>query len=309
MSAAALLSSEPATAAPASAAAAAPATTAATTTAAPSSLSAVTTAAAAAETKTWVDSIDDPALKTYVQGKQWATPKDVANGYMHLEKLLGGDKVVLPKGEADAEGWARLYKATGRPETPEGYKLPAPAEGDKGFVADASKAFHAAGLSTRQANEIAKWYQEYGGRMNAAQTQAVTTRNAQELEQFKTEQGALFDAKLELGRRAAKQFGFNNEELLAFEEKFGTKTLLTRFAAIGEAMGEHVVTGEGSKTFGMTATGAAAALDELKKDKEFTAKYLSGDVDAKNRMASLQAAAAGMTMDQYRESLGAPSRK
>lgn len=267
-------------------------------------LSAVASTQQAAATAAWTDQITDPALKTYVTTKGWKDPAEIATGFMHLEKLLGSDKIPAPKGADDKEGWDRLYKAAGRPETPEGYKLPAPTTGDKGFVEDMAKLFHNSGLSVKQANDIAKGYSDYAGKITAAQADIITRRNEQELTQFKAEQGALFDAKLEMGRRAAKQFGFSNEELVAFEQKFGTKMLLTRFAAIGEALGEHSVTGEGAKGFGLNATQAQAQLDDLKKDKEFTAKYLSGDADAKARMFALQATAAGMTVEDYRANMG-----
>ena len=269
--------------------------------AAPSAVSAVNGATQAAATATWVEQIATPEDRAYAQTKGFKEPGEVVGLYRNLEKLLGGEKLPMPKGEADVEGWNRVYKAIGRPETPEGYKLPVPAEGDKGFAADASKWFHDAGLSVKQANLLAKNYAEYGARVQNAQQTAIDARNAAELETFKREQGQLFDAKLEMGRRAAKQFGFSNEELVAFERAVGTKALLTRFAAIGEGMGEHVVVGDARGP--ISATSAQGQIDLLKKDPEFQAKYLSGDADAKQRMAELLAAANGMTLEQYQQSL------
>ena len=34
---------------------------------------------------------------------------DMAVGYRHLEKLIGGENVPVPKGESDTEGWERVY--------------------------------------------------------------------------------------------------------------------------------------------------------------------------------------------------------
>ena len=274
----------------------------------PSSLSVVQNAEAAAATKTWVDQIQDPDLKSYATVKQWKDPADVLLGYRNLEKLLGGEKIPMPKGETDTEGWERVYKAIGRPETPEGYKIPGAETGDKTFLTEAAKVFHQAGLSNKQASELATWYQKYGSTVQQVQQEVIAKRNAQELEEFKRDAGATFDQKLELGKRAAKQFGFSNEELLAFENQFGTKALLTRFATIGEKLGEHVVTGDGPVGFGLSATSAAAQIQQLKQDKEFSAKYLSGNLDAKTRMMNLQAAAAGMTLEEYQKTVTGPGR-
>lgn len=306
MSAASILTGD-ATAATTTAAAATTTTTAATTTEAAgvaSSLSTVATAQQQADTKTWVDQIEDTTIKSFVVNKGWKSPGDVAHGYFHLEKLLGGEKIPMPKGDTDAEGWNRVYKAIGRPETPEGYKLPAPANGERGFIDAAAKVFHDNGLSGKQASALAKWYSDFSGTITQAQQQAAERRNATELETFKKEQGSMFDAQLELGRRAAKQFGFTNDELVAFESAHGTRALLTRFAAIGQALGEHVVTGKGAEGFGLNATQASARLEELKRDKEFTAKYLAGDAQARQQMMALQAASAGMTLEEYQASIG-----
>lgn len=271
--------------------------------------SAVAEANQNAATAAWVDSIADPGLKAYVTNKGWKDPADVAHGYQNLEKLLSGEKIPMPKGDKDIEGWNRMYKAIGRPETPDGYKLPAPPNGDNGFLTDAAKVFHEAGLSTKQANSLAKWYSEYGARITRANDDSITARNTQELERYKREQGAQFDAKVEMGRRAARQFGWSNEMLAAIDRQFGTHALLTTFAKMGEGLVEHVVAGEGQTKFAMSATQAQAALTDLKQDREFIAKYTAGDADAKARMFALQAAAAGMSVDDYRAALGNPTNR
>jgi len=57
----------------------------------------------------------------------------------------GGEKVPVPKGESDTEGWERVYKALGRPATPEDYKL-----SDMESAAE----YHKLGLSARQASGL-----------------------------------------------------------------------------------------------------------------------------------------------------------
>ena len=46
----------------------------------------------------WVDAISDPEVLGYIQKKGWSAPVDIVQGYRNLEKLVGNEKVPLPKG-------------------------------------------------------------------------------------------------------------------------------------------------------------------------------------------------------------------
>jgi hypothetical protein len=93
----------------------------------------------------WVEKVADAELREFIRNKGWNDPADMAVGYRHLEKLIGGEKVPVPKGESDTEGWERVYKALGRPATPEDYKL-----SDMESAAE----YHKLGLSARQASGL-----------------------------------------------------------------------------------------------------------------------------------------------------------
>jgi len=85
-----------------------------------------TSSTAPTSTGTWIDSIEDSELKGYVSNKGWSDPAELAKGYQNLEKLLGSEKMPMPKGPEDAEGWNRVYDKLGRPESPDGYGIKAP---------------------------------------------------------------------------------------------------------------------------------------------------------------------------------------
>jgi hypothetical protein len=89
-----------------------------------------------------VDAIKDPEVPGYIQKKGWSAPADIVQGYRNLEKLIGNEKVPMPKDEQDAEGWERVFTARGRPSTPDAYKMP---------DADTAAKFDEVGLNTRQA--------------------------------------------------------------------------------------------------------------------------------------------------------------
>jgi len=83
-------------------------------------------ASSGADNGGWADSLPDD-LRQVVLNKGWREPSDALKSYRHLEEFLGAEKsgrgIVLPKSEDDAEGYARLYQALGRPESAGDYGL------------------------------------------------------------------------------------------------------------------------------------------------------------------------------------------
>jgi len=236
----------------------------------------------------WWDGFQDNELKGYVQNKGWKDPADLAVGYKNLEKLLGAEKMPMPKGADDAEGWNRVYDALGRPKSADDYKLSVPEGDDGGFAKLAAGKFHELGLTAKQAEGLAAWYNEQGtGRMNEMQQQQAAKAEA-DMQSLKQEWGAAFDENVEYGRRAAREYGLNAEKLSALENSLGTSEMLKLMATIGRAQGESdFVTSSSGNTFGMTPSAAQQRISALRADKTWTAKYISGDADARSEMQRL----------------------
>ena len=97
------------------------------------------------ESPSWLQGVGDAELREFIQNKGWNDPGEMALGYRNLEKLVGGEKVPLPKGDTDNEGWERVYKALGRPAKPEDYQLP---------DLESAQAYHKLGLTGRQATGL-----------------------------------------------------------------------------------------------------------------------------------------------------------
>lgn len=239
-------------------------------------------------TGNWYDSIEDADLKGYVQNKGWKDPVELANGYKNLEKLLGGEKVPLPKGADDKEGWDRVYDALGRPKSPEEYKLPVP-EGDPGdFAKAAAGKFHELGITAQQAEKLAAWYNEMGSNAMQAQTQQSTQKVEQELQALKGEWGQAWDENINLGQRAAREFGLDQQKLTALENAWGTKGMLEFMARIGRGLTEHTFEGgKSTQSFGMTPEAARQRISELRTDQSWSTKYMSGDSEAQKELQRL----------------------
>ena len=242
---------------------------------------------ASTSTGNWWDSIEDSDLKGYVANKGWKDSTELAKGYQNLEKLLGSEKLPMPKGDDDADGWNKLYSKLGRPDSPDGYGFKAPEGEDGTFAKTAAEEFHKLGLTAKQAEGLSQWWQQQAQGFNEQQQQQTAQQAEQALAELKNEWGNKYDENVELGRRAAREYGLDQEKLGKLEQALGTNGLLKLMADIGRGQGEANFIGEGKTSFGMSPEAARARIQSLKGDKAWTQRYLSGDTEARAELERL----------------------
>ncbi len=233
-----------------------------------------------------------PATKWYddqfapvVAAKGWQSPNDALQSYRALEQFMGADKagrgVIWPKDETDTEGWSAVYAKLGRPEKPDGYKLPDALIADEVATKFREHA-HGLGLSASQFEKVVGWYTE---QMSAAEKAVVNAQKAADeadMAKLKSDWGGEYDSQVELARRAARQFGVDEKQLQALESVSGSAGLVRLFNKIGRALGEdRAPGGEGSGGFGLTPESAREKIAALTGDAGFRQRLLSGDVTAR----------------------------
>jgi hypothetical protein len=246
--------------------------------------------AAGASPVTWLGENPDPVAVGYVQNKGWKDPGELLTGYRNLEKLVGENRIAVPKDEKDEAAWGKLYDSMGRPKTHADYKLPVPQGGDPKFAGAAAEVFHKAGLSSKQASTIATWWNELAAKGQKDADTARETRQAQELDAVKTEWGGAYDERLATGQRAMRTFGVDAETATKLEGAMGSKWLMNFMFTIGHALTEHKTEGaDGApgKLGALTPQQAMAEIARLKADVEWGKKYTNGDVEARARMEQL----------------------
>lgn len=246
------------------------------------------TAITAPAEKPWFDGIGDTELKGWVGNKNFKSAEDAMVAYRNLETVLGRDKLPVPKDENDVEGYGRIYKALGRPDTPEGYGLEKLEGGDEAFARSVAGWLHEAGVGQRQAQSLGeKWNAFMTEQTKAAQT-AFETQSARDLADLRGEWGVNAEANLEHFRRGARQFGVDKDSMKSIEIALGTRKAMELFAKIGQGLGEdQFIEGNTVKTFGMTVEGATARKNALMADKEWAGRYLTGGAAEKAEMEKL----------------------
>ncbi|MGE5146904.1 MAG: hypothetical protein ACM3N5_09150 [Candidatus Eiseniibacteriota bacterium] len=254
----------------------------------PASTAPVSTAAGAAD---WTAALPEDA-RGFVKNKGWAKPADLLDSYRHLERLVGAERIALPRDENDRANWERVWNRLGRPEKPEGYKLPLPEKGgDKALAKAFAERAHALGLTTKQARGLTDWWNTTATDGLGRAERQKHARETAEIETLQAELGAAFEGEAAAARRAAHVFGFDTETLTRIEGAIGTAAMLRRFMAIGRALGEDRFEGGSDGGFGPSVEGARARIDSLKADPVWTKRYLGGDEAAKAELQRLMRAA------------------
>lgn len=258
----------------------------------------VADAAGLADATAWTSAIPSADVKTWVEAKGFKDAGAVAESAYNLEKLIGFDRagrtVVVPDDKATPEQVQEFRNKLGVPETPDGYKLPVPEGADAQFSKTAAEWMHEIGIPPKQAEALAKKWNEHGVSIVKAQQEAMERQAATDLSALRAEWGAAYDQRTEFARRAAAQFipGDTNargEILTKIETAIGTSAMLKLFSSIGSGIGEHkmVQNAESGVIGALTPAQARQRIESLKTDKAWTSAYLTGDRSKVAEMAQL----------------------
>lgn len=153
------------------------------------------------------------------------------------------------------------------PESPDGYTLPVPEGEDGAFAKTAAAWFHEAGIPPAQAEKLAAKWNEFAAAQNKTRVDSEAAAEAQAEARFKEEDAGLrkewgdkYDANIELGKRAFREFGFTPDIVDAVEDKVGPAQLFKIFAKIGSGLGEDTGVGLGGSNTPLTYETAAQKL-------------------------------------------------
>jgi len=259
----------------------------------------------------WKNSLNTDLRNSPLLQKFEDTPEGLnkaIESHANLEKLLGHDKVPIPKDINDVEGWNRFSKALGIPDKAEGYGLPdfQTPEAMKGMGIDKgrfSEIVHSHKLTPDQAKGLWKVYNEINveNYNSALQEHQKTLENT--VNTLRGEWGDAYETNVELGQMVINKFSDSqemNDYLTAIlsQDPRGIKFL----AKIGDQFAENKVGEFQMKRFSLTPDEAMEEVAKIKQDLDgpymnqsgkFTAKEHQAAVDRVNHLISLAQKAKG----------------
>jgi len=170
----------------------------------------------------------------------------MAKQFVHAQRMIGKDKIALPKEDSPDAVWDAFYTATGRPTTPADYNLKAPKDFPEELFSTemAGKAqdlFHKIGLNQKQADALLAF------NTDAALVAMQNEQNADELSMKEltdglyAEWGNAFEQKKHFGNMAVTEAVLGDEEFQKrLMAKYGNDPDLIRaFANLGAKFAEH----------------------------------------------------------------------
>jgi hypothetical protein len=216
------------------------------------------------------DLANAPSMKKFDDTKDGFN--EAVKSHLLLEKLLGYDKVPIPKSKDDSVAWGIFSKAMGIPDKPEGYALPdaeIPAT-MKGLSFDKSKfseIVHQNKLTPEAAKGLWGAYTEM-----TKQTYAKALKDQEEkltglINQMRGEWGDAYQSKVELGQMVINKFSENQET-----NDFVTSTLssdprgIKFLAKIGDQFAENKIGEFKYQRHSLTPDEAQREIDAIRMD-------------------------------------------
>jgi hypothetical protein len=233
---------------------------------------------------------NDPSIKSL---------KDVqalAKSYIHGQKLVGKDKIIIPDQNTSDEEWSKIYNKLGMPEDQTKYEFKVPEGADAEFVKSFKEFGHKNGILPKQAEKLFGWFSENAAKIQQQEEEINKNNFNQTVDSLKREWGQAYDRKLSNASGLFKQFADEDTRKELREIGFSNHPkVLKLFAKIADSFGEGKFVNPGSGTGGMGYTPEEAD----KKITEVYAQYPNhpyfnknnaGHEAARNEMAKWQAA-------------------
>lgn len=227
------------------------------------------------ETFTWKDKLapdyaNSPTMKLFPDTKEGFN--DAIKSHLSLQKMIGHEKVVIPKGKDDLEARALFNKAMGIPDKPEGYGLPdlESPESMKGVTFDKAtfaKIVHDNNLTPEQAKNLWTSYTEMtkGAYAKAVESHKQTVTNA--INELRNLWGDAYQSKVDLGQMVINKFSESKEmndyiTATLIKDPQGIKFL----ANIGDQFAENKIGDFKYQRNSLTPEEAQAEIDRIKSD-------------------------------------------
>lgn len=208
---------------------------------------------------------DDPSLKVF---------NDVgalAKSYIHAQKTVGAEKIVIPGKHATDEDWKGVYEKLGLPKDIKEYavKIDETASLDKAFVEKFKETAHKAGILPAQAQKLADWFAETN---KLSETEVAKVRQQKveaDLKALQTEWGAAYPKKLQAAGTVIRELGDADLVKYLDESGLGNDTKLIKLlASVQEKFMKEdtAIGGEGSLNQALAPKDALNAANKIMSD-------------------------------------------
>lgn len=237
------------------------------------------------------DLLNEPSIKSI---------KDVnalAKSYIHGQKLIGADKIVVPSNLTSDEEWQNIYKKLGMPESPDKYEFKVSGEPDKEFLTKFKSLAVESGILPKAAEKLFAFFDSESKAVMAQTEEASKRAFETTVAGLKKEWGQAYERKLSNATGLFNKFADDETKKFMKESGFSNNPqVLKLMSTIAESFGEDkFVAPGGNGKMGMTPQEADDAIKAIYKDPNhpYFHKNHPKNSEARAEMARLQQAKIG----------------
>ena len=256
---------------------------------------ALTTPAAPPAEKQWFDGYDQET-KGWMESRGMTKLEPLAaldnaiKGFRNAEKYMGVPHERLARipewDKADKTELDAFYNKLGRPADPKGYDIKLPDGVPRDYADAAAGKFHEIGLTPQQARALVEWNNQYGQEAASKVAEAQKAAVAEQEKNLRRDWGMAYDKNDAMAgdaiRRMSEKVGFSDGDLQKLTNAIGFDKAMKMFAEIGSTMTEDTYVDSSGVSFApKTPNAAQAKISQLRQDREFSAKLLAGNAQAK----------------------------
>lgn len=222
------------------------------------------TGAGAEDTPWYADLPEELRNEPTIQ--KYKSVEDAAKGLVNAVKMIGKDKVAIPKAEADEGEWDAFFKAVGRPDTPDEYKIEA--EGaDEDFLKSFKEAAHKTGLNQQQVDGLMSFWNDLTQDTMSKMQEMREKEVIEGLEALKKEWGTAFDREVAAAKRAVRELCDDDQRALLDEGLGNDPRVVRLFNKLGKMLGEDTL--KALPDSNTVSESAQSEITRLKSDANF----------------------------------------
>ena len=217
----------------------------------------------------WREALPDD-LRDHQALRNISDVSTLAKTMIHAQSMVGAEKIPVPGKWATDDDWSQVYAKLGRPEAAEMYEFETgETELDQDFVNTFREVAHKAGLSNRQAQELAGWYVSLAGEGGPEGTVDVEAAKLEVAAELRKEYGNAFEDRIALGDNYIDEFAAEGLGELRLEDGIPLvnhpafiRTMINAAQYINESVSEDKLVGDKSSG-GITPAEADQQITQL----------------------------------------------
>jgi len=238
----------------------------------------------------WKDSLPDD-LKADPSLTSIMDIQSLAKSYVHGQKMIGRDKIIIPDKFATEEDWGKVFQKLGVPESVDKYDFKVPEGMDDDFVKGFKELAVKNGILPRQADKLFEFYNSHVDKVISTNESENKRIFEESVNGLKKEWGQGYERKLQAASGLFNQVADEDSKKIFNESGLGNNPFVIKmFAKLAEQMGEDkFVNANNMGSMGVTPAEAQLKINEIygNKDHPYYNKSHPSHRDALNEMTKL----------------------